>query len=266
MTGGDPTHSFVVPAYGESPWLGRCLESLQAQDVTVAVAVSTSTPFAGLEALCERHGAQLVVHSPNRGIGNDWNAALRAASTDWVTLAHQDDLYEPGYSAAVLDRARRFPDDLMAFTGYYELVGDARRDTVAMLRVKRLLLELGFLGSERITSRARKRLVLRFGNPIPCPAVALNRRALAEFAFRDDLRTTLDWWAWLDVFDRAGGVSYERQPLVGHRIHPSSETSAAIDDGDRRREDRAVFDQLWPRPVAALLSGLYTRSYRSNSA
>jgi len=263
--GGSPTHAFVVAAYGRSPYLEACLESLAAQDVEVPRSVSTSTPFAGLDDLCARHGATLRVHGPNRGIGHDWNAAYAAADTDWVTLAHQDDVYEPGYTAFVRDRARAHADDRMIFSTYYELVDGARRPTVAMLRIKRVLLELGFMGASRITSRRRKRRVLRLGNPVSCPAVALNRRVLGDFRFRDDMKTNMDWVAWLDIADQPGGITLSRQPLVGHRIHPGSETSATIAGGERFREDVEVFRRLWPDPVARALASVYTRSYHSNS-
>lgn len=258
------TLCFVVPAYGASPYLDECLASLAAQTVDVPRIVSTSTPHDGLDAICERHGASLVVHGPNRGIGHDWNMAYQAATTDWVTLAHQDDVYEPGYAAFVLDRAAAYPDDAMVCSAYYEIVDGERRPPVAMLRIKRVLLELGFAGAGRVTSRARKRLALRFGNPVACPTVALNTRVLGDFRFRDDMRTNMDWVAWLDIAERPGGISLSRQPLVGHRIHAESETSASIDGGERYREDLEVFERLWPDPVARLLATVYARAYHSN--
>jgi glycosyltransferase involved in cell wall biosynthesis len=84
-----------VLAYGASTYLDECLASLAAQTVRIPVVVSTSTPFPGLEHVCERHGARLQVHGPNQGISHDWNVAYASATTDWVTLAHQDDIYDP---------------------------------------------------------------------------------------------------------------------------------------------------------------------------
>jgi glycosyltransferase involved in cell wall biosynthesis len=265
MSGPRPAHSFVVPAYGRSPYLGACLRSLAEQSVPSPVVVSTSTPYDGLDELCEQHGARLVVHGPNQGIGHDWNMALRAAETDWVTLAHQDDLYAAGYSAFVARVAADHPDDLLAFSTYDEVEGDRKRDTVPMLRVKRVMLELAFLGRGRITSRRSKRRALRLGNPIGCPAVAINRAAAPDFAFRTDMKTNMDWMAWLDLAERPGGFSLDRRPLMTHRIHAASETSATIDAGDRRREDRTVFERLWPSPIAGGLTALYGVSYRSNA-
>ena len=224
MSSAATSHSFVVLAYGASSYIDECLASLAAQSVRVPIVVSTSTPYAGLEQLCERHGASLQVHGPNGGIGHDWNVAYTSATTDWVTLAHQDDVYDPTYAAFVSERASLHPYDRMVFSTYYEIVNGARRPTAHMLRIKRLLLELGFLGAPRVTSRTRKRRVLRLGNPVPCPAVALNKRMLPDFRFRDDMKTNMDWVAWLDIAEEPGGIGLSRRPLVGHRIHPGSET------------------------------------------
>ena len=45
---------------------------------------------------------------------------------------------------------------------------------------------------------------------------------------------------------------------------PSSETTATIANRAREREDRAIFDAFWPRPVAAVLATLYKLGYRAN--
>jgi glycosyltransferase involved in cell wall biosynthesis len=253
-----------VLAYGASPYLDDCLASLAAQTVDVPRIVSTSTPHDGLEDLCRRHGASLRAHGAPQGIGHDWNAGYEAATTDWVTLAHQDDVYSPDYAAFVHERAAEHPDDTMVFSTYYEIVDGARRPTGTLLRVKQVLLELGFLGADRITSRRRKRRVLRFGNPVSCPTVTLNKAVLPGFRFRDDMKTNMDWLAWLDIADRPGGIGLSRRPLVGHRVHPGSETSASIEAGDRHREDLEVFERLWPGPVARVVASVYAHSYRSN--
>ena len=81
-------HSFVVPAYGRSPYLEACLESLAAQVRKSPVIVTTPSPYPGLEALAARYGASLVVNPAGGGIGRDWNFALAQATTPWVTIAH----------------------------------------------------------------------------------------------------------------------------------------------------------------------------------
>lgn len=254
-------HTFVVPAYRRSPHLEDCLASLRAQTARSRVVLSTSTPFPGLEAVAARHGAELFVHAPNRGIGRDWNVALSRSAAIWTTIAHQDDVYDPTYAERVVAAGDAVPDALMVFSDYAERLGDARLADTALLRIKRRLLELGFLGRGVAASRAAKRRALRFGSAIPCPAVTFHRRALDAFAFREDLKVALDWAAWLELAERPGSFVWVREPLMEHRIHEASETSAGLSDGTRRREDWELLTRLWPRPIARLIQAGYARAY-----
>lgn len=256
-------HVYAVPAYGRSPHLEACLASLQKQHAS-SVVVSTSTPFDGLESIAGSHGARVFVHGPNRGIGADWNAAYEAADGELVTIAHQDDIYASAHSAAVQEAFAAAPDALLAFTDYRELDDGGVRARNRTLWVKELQRELAFLGSSVARNVARKRMLLRFGNPIACPAVTFNRARLDGFRFRTDMRTNMDWAAWLDLAARDGAFLYVRAPLVLHRIHSGSETTACIVDGARAREDEDMFRQLWPGSIARVLARLYATSYTTN--
>ena len=264
------THCFVVPAYGDSPHLRACLDSLRAQTRRSPIVLCSSTPHAGLQALADEYGARLVLHSPNAGIGHDWNAALEQVlpqtGTEWATLAHQDDVYLPEFTRQTLAAAERHPQAVMVMTGYGELIGsgasgDRTRLLSPMLLVKRVLLELGFLGRDAIASPAAKRRLLRFGCPIPCPAVTLRTRA--GLRFREDLKVNLDWEAWLRQAAQPGAFAYVRQTLMLHRIHAGSETSDGIRAGVRAREDLMMFQAQWPAPIARVLARAYAMSYAS---
>lgn len=254
-------HSFVVPTYGHSPHLEACLDSLAAQHARSEVVVCTSTPFPELPSLCDAFGARLVVHGPNAGIGRDWNGALAASETALVTLAHQDDLYAPGFVEETLAAHRRWPDSALYFCDADEITetGQARaggRNNA----VKRLMVAAAYGGGETVRSAIARRALLGFGNPIVCPTVTINRRVAGDFKFREELRTNMDWLAWLDL-SRIGSVTRIRRRLVSHRVHTDSETARCLDDGARREEDQLVFRQLWPSPFANLLARVYSYSY-----
>lgn len=256
----DTRHTFVVPAYGRSPHLRECLASLEKQTCRSPVVVATSTPYDGLEALVTEHGARLAINPEGGGIGRDWNFALAQARTPWVTLAHQDDLYLPGFGEATMTLVDVIPDATLVLTGYAELVGNRARAHSLMLWIKRLLLEFGFTGRRAVSSRGGKRRLLRFGCPIPCPSVTL-RPDRTGLRFREDLMVNLDWEAWLRLARLPGTFAYSRQRLLLHRVHADSETSAGIRNGVRAREDLMLFESLWPKPVARLLARGYALSY-----
>ncbi|RYE67584.1 MAG: glycosyltransferase family 2 protein, partial [Oxalobacteraceae bacterium] len=134
-------HVFIVPAYGRSSHLRDCLISLDQQTHPSPVIISTSTPYEGLESLAAEFDARLVVHSPNAGIGHDWNMALRSADAQWATLAHQDDVYLPHFAEATLGLVARHPDASLVMTGYGEWAGERERTSTPMLTIKRLLQE-----------------------------------------------------------------------------------------------------------------------------
>ena len=258
-------HAFVVPTYGYSPHLRDCLASLRAQTVPSEIVIATSTPWDGLEVVAAEFDARLAVHSPNAGIGRDWNFALEQASKPWVTIAHQDDLYLPVFVERTLAAAARHENAILVTTGYAELrEPDGRcRSLSPMLAIKRLLMEFGFLGRSVVASCAAKRRLLRFGCPIPCPAVSL-RMDRGDVRFREDLKVDLDWEAWLRLAARPGAFAYDRRVLMLHRIHRDSETSAGVRAGVRATEDQMMFEALWPAPIARLLAKAYALSYESD--
>lgn len=259
-------HGFVVPAYGRSPHLRDCLASLRAQTVRSTVVIATSTPWEGLEGLAADFDARLAVHTPNAGIGRDWNFALSQATTPWVTLAHQDDLYLPTFTERMLALAARHPDAVLVATGYGERLepGGETRTRSPMLVIKRVLMELGFLGRVAVASTGAKQRLLRFGCPIPCPSVSL-RVDRTGLRFREDLRVDLDWEAWLRLAAMPGTFAYDRHTLMLHRIHADSETSAGVRAGVRASEDRMMFEAMWPAPIARLLAKAYALSYEAGA-
>jgi hypothetical protein len=254
------THTFIVPAFGEPPLLERCLDSLERQTAASRVTIATSTPNAYLESIAVRRRIPLAVN-PIRGggIGADWNFALGQADADWVSLAHQDDWYAPEYVASCLRAAAAARHPLIVFTGAAEMVDGGPR-VVANARVKRLLCAAAFLGSSSIESRVRRRLLLAFGNPIPCPSVMFSRGVLESFRFEEGWKTDLDWRAWWTLADRAGAFVYVPRPLVHWTMHPNAATTRGL--RDRAIEDDRMFRDIWPGPVAALLSRAYGMSRR----
>jgi glycosyltransferase involved in cell wall biosynthesis len=260
-----PRHQFVVPAYGQSPYLRDCLRSLAEQLEPSPILLSTSTPFDGLESMAREFGAELHVHGPNRGIVHDWNEGMSRSSATWVTIAHQDDLYLPAFSQTVMAAAEAVPDPILVFTDYAEILesGRIRRNT-RLLKIKQLLLQVGFLGRTAIRDRWSKLNTLRFGTPIPCPSVTL--RTGPQFpAFEHGFRLNMDWAAWICRAQLPGSFIWVRQELMHHRIHSQSETTDGIAAGHRRNEDLAILQRLWPSPIARMIARTYRIAYSSNT-
>ena len=255
----DDGHAFVVLAYGESPFLGACLESLASQSQPGRVVVATSTPNDLVERSAQAFGLPLLINPRSEGIAADWNFGLNATSARFVTLAHQDDVYRPGYLGAVSEVLRE-RDAAVCFTGYDE-VDDAGRPTISKIsRVQHLIEALTLGRTLRPTSR-RMRAFLAFGNPLPCSSVTFDRELLDGFSFSDAYASNLDWDAWLRLLD--AGATFVRAPerLVGRRRNPHTATSQLIADGRRQAEDLQMFRRIWPRPIADAIAYAYRAGY-----
>src|SRR5262245_33000530 len=161
---------FVVPAFGRPAWIERCLDSLERQTQPSAVLITTSTPNGYLSDIARRRGVALDVNPSARGIASDWNFALSRGTRPWVTLAHQDDWYAPDYVEACLAAATRTGDPLLVFTRAIEEFRDRKRWSPNTM-VKQLMCDGVFLGRTAIHTSTQKRLLLRFGDPIPCSTV-----------------------------------------------------------------------------------------------
>jgi hypothetical protein len=258
-------HSFVIPVYLAAPHLATLVESLRVQAGDPSeILLATSTPSAELEDFAKCQALALHINPRRTDIAADWNFALSVAQTQLVTLAHQDDYFASSYVARLSSAMRRHPNGVLAFCDYSEHTPLGARATNINLRIKRALRQRAFGRRECITDTRDKLRLLSFGNPICCPSVMFNRLLLADFRFPAGFQTNLDWMAWLDLARRPGGFVYARERLVSKGVHAASETTATIANRSREIEDRAIFDGLWPRPVAAAIASLYRLGYRAN--
>ncbi|MFM7399730.1 MAG: glycosyltransferase family 2 protein, partial [Bacteroidota bacterium] len=188
-------HTFVVMAYGNSPFLPECLDSLLCQTVRGEICIATSTPSGYLSEQAMRAGATLFVTGSGKGIAHDWNFALRQARTRYVTLAHQDDLYSPTYAERCLNAMRPYPDALICFTDYTELAGGVIRTDSLLLFIKRCMLHF-FMPFRRLRSQFWKTRLLSLGCPIAAPGVFYKLENLGDFQFSPSFSLNMDWDAW----------------------------------------------------------------------
>lgn len=198
---------------------------------------------------------ELYENKYGKGIGADWNFALHSTKSAWVTLAHQDDIYYPDFASEVKKAIATHPDASIIFTDYDEIKDGNIISGSGLVRLKRILLELGFWGRNRITSKWAKTNCIRFACAIPCPAVTIRRDA--GFRFDENLKVNLDWDAWLRLAQQEGAFVWIRKPLMAHRIHDEQESSSAIRTGVRKQEDLLMLKRLWPSFLAHLIEKTY---------
>lgn len=261
-----PDHTFVIAAYEESPYLEDCILSLKAQTAQSHIVISTATPNSFIEQLATKHGIELRVNNAGvQGIAHDWNFALSQANTPLVTIAHQDDIYEPAYTENIISQmAKHAPDKvLIAFTDYTDLVNNQTRKLGLNALVKHIML-MPFLFNLSISNQFLKKLILCFGDPICCPSVTFNKVALCNFLFSEDYQCVLDWFAWHQLAQREGAFLYISKKLIKHRIHALNATANQIKSGIRQQEERRIFELIWGKRIAGLLSRIYKLGHKDN--
>ncbi|MGG6833566.1 UNVERIFIED_CONTAM: glycosyltransferase family 2 protein [Streptococcus canis] len=254
-------HTFVICAYGESPYLEDCLISLKNQVYASQVLIYTSTPNQLIDHLADKYQVP-VVTKEGGGIGRDWNNALSFVKTPYATIAHQDDIYLSTYSKEVMERFVSHPEATIVFSNYAEYRNGAVVETNLNLKIKNTLLKaMNFFPK----SKFWRQRILSLGNPISCPAVSYHLTKLPGFQFSEDWRTNLDWYAWYVISSQyQGSFNYIEKPLMYHRIHEDSETSNTIRENVRTKEDLAMFSLFWPHWFVPILGYFYVKSQHSN--
>ncbi len=257
-------HTFALCAYKESPYLEECIQSLLNQTIPSGIILATSTPCAYIEGMCEKYHIPYYVNYGEHGITQDWTFAYQQCDTPIVTIAHQDDIYYETYVEELLKCSQRAKSPIIFFTDYEELRDGVYVHNNTLLRIKRLMLFPLRLRMLQGSKWVRRR-ILSFGCPICCPSVAYFRDNMPEVIFQNHFRTNEDWETWEHLSHQKGEYLYVSKPLMAHRIHEDSETSATIRETGRGDEDMEMYLKFWPKWIAKILCRYYKKSEDSNT-
>ena len=250
--------------HGDSPYAEQCIESLLAQSSKSNIILVSSTPSDFQRRLAQGYDLPYIVNPAHVGVAADWNFAMEQIKTPYVTLAHQDDHYNESYLQTMLDAFSNGNDGLIAFSDYTHINSGIHQKKPPLLLIKKAILSIFFgfgVSGYKLRKPFFKRLLVAFSNPICCPTVMYQRQNLASMVFDDDFQVNLDWKYWIDLAAMRGSFVYVPQDLLRYRAHADTSTNLALDSGKRQREDRQCFQLLWPKPVAWLLSRVYSLSY-----
>jgi len=254
-------HTFVICAYKESQYLEECIKSLINQDVKSNIQIATSTPNEYINNLAQKYSLKVYENKGEKGIGQDWNFAVSTANTDYVTIAHQDDIYKDDYLEEIVERIEKGKDFIIAFSDYRELKNGKVIDLTKNLKIKKFLLfPLKFFGNSKFI----KKRCLSFGCPICCPSVTINKKVIGENPYKTDLKCDLDWDTWDKLAEYKGRFLYIPEELMLHRIHEESETSNLIENNVRLDEDLLMLKRYWPDWIANIIMKYYRNAIKTN--
>lgn len=258
-------HTFVICAYGENPYLRESVNSIMNQEVLGNVLISTATPNKFIESIALEYDIPLTVNTDAQTAAKNWNNGYNAANTEFVTIVHQDDIYHSDFLKKILETVNRYParDVVLLFTDYCELRGTEVIDDYKMLRIKRIM-NLPFKYPFLNRSNFIQKRILAFGDSICCPSVTVNKRLAGPSVFSEEIICSFDYLTWINLASSFGRFVYVPFNLLTRRIHKDSGITEFNDNGIRRKDDQMIFDLLWPKPLGAVVSKIYSLAEKEN--
>lgn len=259
----DAEHTFVICAYKESEYLEECVKSLLNQSVKSNILMTTSTDNEYIRKISNIYNIKLKIGKHSSDIARDWNYAYHSALTKYVTIVHQDDIYDADYLKTVLCAMEERKSPLIFFSQYYEIRGKKTYTNSFNLKIKKMLLAPLNIKPFSVNRFIRRR-ILSLGNPICCPSVTYNKNLLPSTLFHEGFKSNIDWEAWEKISKLKGDFVYCSKPLMGHRVHDASTTTKIINSNLRTKEDYEMLKKFWPVPFAKLINLLYKKAEQSN--
>lgn len=256
-------HTFVIPAYNESKYLEDCIISLLNQTIKSNILINTSTPNDHINNLAKKYNIEVVINQ-NPGMANDWNNGYNHANTKLVTIAHQDDIYEPNYLEEVLNYANIVDSPIIVFTDYYEIRNNEKISNNINLNIKRIM-NIPYKNTKNSSKIKLRQRILSFGNSISCPTVTLCKDKCGESPFDTDFKCSADYKTWSRLSKIDGDFVYVPKLLMGHRIYAESTTTKSLENNIRQKEDASIMEEYWPKPIAKLIYKVYSLSEKNNS-
>ena len=210
----NPKISFIIPIYNISQYLEECIKSVTNQTVKTNIVIGTSTPNSYIDKLAKKYKLKVIVNKNHRNIGGDYDFALHCVNSELVTISHQDDFYEPNYAEEILKQYKKNPKASIIIPSYYEIRDDKKIYTNRNFRIKEIMLfPLRFKWINGF--KFIKRLSIRFGDPIGCPAVTYVQDKMPESVFECvDLVCSVDWFAYEKLSRLPGAFQYFHKNLA----------------------------------------------------
>lgn len=254
-------HTFAICAYKDSPYLEMCIISIKSQKSKSKVILCTSTPSKYIYNLSEKYNIPLYVRNGVSDIREDWNFAYNYADTDYVTIAHQDDVYHPDYTTDIFTEINKNSNSVtIVITDYLPLKhnNSKKKDINCYIRrFIRMPLKIRVLSDKKIIKKG----ILSLGNSICCPTVMYNKSELGNSVFTSKLKFNIDWDTFYKLSLLPGRFLYIDKPLVMYRIHNNATTMSFIENKGRYVEDEIMFKKFWPEWIVKILMKFYIRAY-----
>lgn len=115
--------SFILPCYNVAPYIGRCIESIEHQDIPKeeyeVICVDDCSKDNTADVIREYQkqypNIRLICHEVNKNAGGARNSALEVAKGEYVWCVDPDDSILPNVIERLMRKAKRFDLDILLF-------------------------------------------------------------------------------------------------------------------------------------------------------
>lgn len=257
-------HVWAITAHGESKYLEECICSIKEQTVKSKIIMCTATDNQLIRGLSEKYDIPLFVKKVGEDtVRDNWNYAYNMADGEWVTLAHQDDIYASDY-VKILQKKVMGKKRASIFFSDYIPFGLNSKGAMRNKKIEKIIcLPLSF--SPFCKNRLIKCFALAFGNAICCPTVSLHKSFLGTDLFKNSNKngivSNLDWEMWIQLAKQKNEFVYSTKELLKYRIHDEQGSAEYMKNHERVKEDFICFQLIWPKCIAKLLMTFYKKAY-----
>lgn len=244
--------SVVIPLHDKRPFIGRCLDSVAAQQPAAAeIVVVNDGSTDGGDAVARSRAAVgagpliRVIDQPRRGVSAARNAGLAAATQPHVAFLDADDRWRPGFLARIRGLIDGDPAAVLYGTGF------------VTVREGHDLRCYGARAADIVGGRIDLFAALSRGHVLhPSSTVVPRNAALAVGGFPEGVAYCEDYWFWTKLA-LSGPVVLAPEPLVEYDVGVPGQAVEYWQTGYRRRFDvlefhRFLADELRRRGPAAV--------------
>lgn len=115
--------SFILPCYNVAPYIGRCIESIEQQDIPQAeyeiICVDDCSKDNTVEVIKEYQkqysNIRLICHTENKTAGGARNTGMDAAKGEYLWFVDPDDAIVPDKSSELYESAHKNDLDILVF-------------------------------------------------------------------------------------------------------------------------------------------------------
>jgi glycosyltransferase involved in cell wall biosynthesis len=222
-----PRVTVLIPNYNGARFLDHCFEGLINQTTKNfrCIFLDDGSTDNSVELAC-RYQLKLpqieIREFENGGIAANWNRGLELVETEFFTLLHCDDSYEPEYLEEMIRLLDNFPKSGLGHCAS-QVIDDSSGSVFSITEFykhARFLPEVAF--QREISEEYRLLLMADFIN---CPSVMYRSQAVQEIGcFDTKLEQTLDWDYWFRCLRAGYKICGTGEKLYRYRRHNDNHT------------------------------------------